>query len=202
VPLSLALVDGSDGRGAGRTAIGFSLLAPFRCDVTRLISQALMPRRLQCFPPATFAVHDMKIYLAGPLFTVAEREFNQRLAEGLTNKQYEVFLPQSVEQDTTSADEIFKRDRKEIDDAKVVLANMDGSDPDSGTCWECGYAYGRGKPIIVFRTDSRVAAGSKGPYNLMLTQSADIEIHLPSAKAKMEDLILKILDALKELTSA
>ena len=36
----------------------------------------------------------------------------------------------------------------------IVVANMDGSDPDSGTSWECGYAY-RKKPVILFRADFR-----------------------------------------------
>ncbi len=59
---------------------------------------------------------------------------------------------------------------------------MDGTDPNSGTCWECGYAY-RKKAIIVFRTDFRghqkilsdlpgLAEHNQAPYNLMLTESA------------------------------
>ena len=35
-----------------------------------------------------------------------------------------------------------------------VVANTDGPDPDSGTSWECGYAY-RKKPVILFPTDFR-----------------------------------------------
>ena len=65
-----------------------------------------------------------------------------------------------------------------IDWADVIVANMDGPDPDSGTCWECGYAY-RKKPIILFRTDFRAAhEPGKSPYNLMLTESADRVIEL------------------------
>jgi nucleoside 2-deoxyribosyltransferase len=60
-----------------------------------------------------------------------------------------------------------------VDWAEVVVANMDGPDPDSGTCWECGYAFGK-KPIIVFRTDFRAAdEPGKAPFNLMLSESAD-----------------------------
>ena len=61
---------------------------------------------------------------------------------------------------------------------------------DSGTCWECGYAY-RKKPVILFRTDCRGSDKIRGaceseeeddaPYNLMLTESATRRLDLPIA---------------------
>jgi nucleoside 2-deoxyribosyltransferase len=121
----------------------------------------------------------MKIYLAGPLFTTAEREFNTALAAALRACGHEVFVPQESEQHSMTPREIFVSDVRGIDWANVVVANMDGPDPDSGTCWECGYAYGK-KPILVFRTDFRAGAEHKdAPYNLMLTESADRRLDLP-----------------------
>ncbi len=74
---------------------------------------------------------------------------------------------------------IFAKDVEGIDWADVVVANMDGPDPDSGTCWECGYAYKK-KPVVVYRTDFRAADDPDiGPYNLMLTQSADVQLEFP-----------------------
>jgi nucleoside 2-deoxyribosyltransferase len=119
----------------------------------------------------------MKIYLAGPLFNTAERHFNSELTKLLREKGHEVWLPQEFEQS--------------IDWADVVVANMDGPDPDSGTCWECGYAY-RKKPVIVFRTDFRAGyrilgdlpdmeEQNEAPYNLMLTESATKHLELPFA---------------------
>ena len=96
----------------------------------------------------------MKIYLAGPLFSAAERNFNNELTRLLRNKGHEVWLPQEFEQRTMTANQIFAKDVEGIDWADVVVANMDGTDPDSGTSWECGYAY-RKKPVILFRTDFR-----------------------------------------------
>jgi nucleoside 2-deoxyribosyltransferase len=114
----------------------------------------------------------MKIYLAGPLFTVAERDFNARLAARLREGGHEVFVPQESEQRTMTARQIFESDVAGVDWAEVVVANMDGPDPDSGTCWECGYAF-RKKPIVVFRTDFRAAdEPGKAPFNLMLSESA------------------------------
>jgi nucleoside 2-deoxyribosyltransferase len=83
----------------------------------------------------------MKIYLAGPLFSAAERDFNARLTAMLRDMGHEVWLPQESEQETMTPKEIFEKDVEGIDWAEAVVANMDGTDPDSGTSWECGYAY-------------------------------------------------------------
>jgi nucleoside 2-deoxyribosyltransferase len=102
----------------------------------------------------------MRLYLdlAGPLFTTAEQEFNARLAALLRHAGYDVWLPQEHEQRDKSAREIFLKDVEGVDWADVVVANMDGPDPDSGTCWECGYAYRRNsKRIVLYRTDFRAA---------------------------------------------
>jgi nucleoside 2-deoxyribosyltransferase len=115
----------------------------------------------------------MRIYLAGPLFTCAEREFNSRLKYELAVLGRDVWLPQDEESPDKSAERIFADDIAAIDRSDVVVANMDGPDPDSGTCWECGYAYGRGKPYLVFRTDFRAAdKPGRGLFNPMLAASA------------------------------
>ena len=67
-----------------------------------------------------------------------------------------------------------------IDWADGLVAIMDGPDPDSGTSWEVGYAFGLKKSIVLVRTDIR-AAGSAGEYNPMLTQAATIRLDLPAA---------------------
>jgi len=141
----------------------------------------------------------MKIYLAGPLFTTAERDFNLGLAQRLRRAGHEVFLPQENEQRSKTATEIFAEDVAGIDGAEVVVANMDGPDPDSGTCWECGYAF-RKKPVIVFRTDFRAGdEPGKAPYNLMLTESATRRLDLALADA---DAVARSIDeALRSLPS-
>jgi nucleoside 2-deoxyribosyltransferase len=148
----------------------------------------------------------MKIYLAGPLFTTAERNFNNQLTGMLRDKGYEVWLPQAFEQMAMTPNEIFVKDVEGIDWADVVVANMDGSDPDAGTCWECGYAY-RKKPVILFRSDFRASrrvgvASEKeqedgAPYNLMLTESATRRLDLPrTAVASLADSIDQALQNL------
>lgn len=114
-----------------------------------------------------------KLYLAGPLFTVAERHFNAQLDNVLHHRfGYDVWLPQDHEPRDKTAKAIFLKDVEGIDWADIVVANMDGPDPDSGTCWEVGYSYGK-KPVILYRTDMRSASDFEGSaYNLMLSQSA------------------------------
>jgi len=141
----------------------------------------------------------MKIYLAGPLFSTAEREFNARLAALLRDKGHDVWLPQESEQRSMTARQIFDKDVEGVDWAEVVVANMDGPDPDSGTCWECGYAYKK-KPVVVFRTDFRAAdEPDKAPFNLMLTESADaclvLQFETTDGAAEQIDWALRSLSA-------
>ena len=120
----------------------------------------------------------MRIYLAGPLFTAAERAFNVRLRDLLMAAGHEIWLPQDHEPRDKSPAAIFGMDVEGIEWSEAIVANMDGADPDSGTCWECGYAYGK-KRIIVFRTDFRSAGEGETPFNLMLSESADYVLKLP-----------------------
>jgi nucleoside 2-deoxyribosyltransferase len=121
----------------------------------------------------------MKLYLAGPLFSAAERSWNAELTAALRGAGHEVFLPQEQEPGR-DAPGIFGTDVGGIDWADALVAFMDGPDPDSGTAWECGYAFGK-KPIVLLRTDFRTQAGSGAPYNAMLTESATIRLDLPFA---------------------
>lgn len=92
----------------------------------------------------------MKIYLAGPLFTQAERRWNRELAAALTRLKpdLEIILPQDVE--TMFRDgrpdfaAIFKRNVESIESSDAIVAILDRSDSDSGTSWECGYASPNG----------------------------------------------------------
>ena len=77
-----------------------------------------------------------------------------------------------------------------------VLANIifkhDGADADSGTCWKCGYAVAKGKPVILLRTDFRVS-GDTGGFNAMLYFSAaaiidDRESYLEKIAAAIESV--------------
>ena len=150
----------------------------------------------------------MKLYFAGPLFTTAERAWNAEVAAALRAAGHEIFLPQEREAGLDSpgpfpSDEgrlapagIFASDKAGIDAADGIVAIMDGPDPDSGTCWEVGYAYGIRMPIVLVRTDIR-STEDIGDYNAMLTQSATIRIDLPAASTAA--VIPAILEALERV---
>ena len=137
----------------------------------------------------------MKLYFAGPLFSAAERAWNAELAAGLRTGGHEIFLPQDQEPDRDAAG-IFATDVAGVDWADAVVAIMDGPDPDAGTAWEVGYAYGK-KPVVLVRTDMRSLTMSGAPYNAMLTGSATIRLDLPLAP--MAHVVAEVLDAVRRL---
>jgi nucleoside 2-deoxyribosyltransferase len=137
----------------------------------------------------------MRLYFAGPLFSAAERDWNAELATALRSGGHEVFLPQDKETGMDAAG-IFSTDVGGIDSADALVAIMDGPDPDAGTAWEVGYAYGK-KPIVLVRTDIRTQGGSSGPYNPMLSQAATIRLDLPFAP--MTRIVAEVLDALRRV---
>ena len=140
-----------------------------------------------------------RIYFAGPLFSAAERDWNATLAAALRGAGHEVFLPQEQEPGKEAAG-IFASDVGGIDWADGLVAIMDGADPDSGTCWEVGYAY-RKKPIVLVRTDMRRNAGIGGSgYNPMLTESATIRVD--AVAASIDRVAREVLDALARLEAA
>jgi nucleoside 2-deoxyribosyltransferase len=125
----------------------------------------------------------VKLYLAAPLFTTPEREFNVQLATRLRAAGHEVFVPQENPAAEPTGKAIFLKDLEGLDWADGVVAIMDGADPDSGTCWECGYAYATKKPVVLFRSDLRGSGDADDiPYNAMLIGAADahVEVRLGS----------------------
>src|SRR5688500_7742158 len=138
----------------------------------------------------------MKLYFAGPLFTTPERTWNAEVVGALRAAGHEVFLPQEQEPGKDAAG-IFATDRGGVDWADGLLALVDGPDPDSGTCWEVGYAYGNNKPIVLIRTDLRDLAGKAGRYNPLVAESATIRLDLPGISTA--EAITAILEALSAI---
>jgi nucleoside 2-deoxyribosyltransferase len=137
----------------------------------------------------------MKLYFAGPLFTTAARAWNAEVTASLRAAGHEVFLPQEKEPGK-DAQGIFAADVGAIDAAEGLIAVMDGLDPDSGTCWEVGYAHGTGKPIVLVRTDIRSLAGDAGMYNPVL-ESGTVRLDLPAASTTQ--VVSSVIDALGRL---
>jgi Nucleoside 2-deoxyribosyltransferase len=120
------------------------------------------------------ACKDVLVYLAGPLFSEAERRFNREVTHRLQALGFEVFLPQrdGVERDRPPYDTMapeerrramFELDRSRILDSDVFLIVLDGRVPDEGACVELGIAYcqkylQKGEKLLVgLHTDTRAA---------------------------------------------
>jgi len=107
-----------------------------------------------------------RIYIAGPLFSQAERNFNDYLSNFLEDMGFKTFLPQrdgyklsellsNGASKSSAMKKIFELDISEIKNSDIVLFIMDGRVPDEGACVEIGYAYALGKECIGLKTDSR-----------------------------------------------
>lgn len=132
--------------------------------------------RIMAMDVATFSHYH--VYMAAPLFSEAERAYNLSIEELLRNNYFEVYLPQQAGDDTdirTKGDQIqiFLKNLKALESADIIVANIDGADADSGTAWEMGYAFARGKQVIALRTDFR-RTGNHEKVNLMLEESATV----------------------------
>lgn len=97
----------------------------------------------------------MKIYLASPFFNDQELGYVKRAEQILIEKGFDLFSPRLHEcrdaevGSTQWAETLFRGDVAAIDDCDAVVLLYHGNYSDSGTAWECGYAFGKGKPVIV-----------------------------------------------------
>lgn len=114
------------------------------------------------------------IYFAAPLFTRGEIDFNQNLATGLREQGYKIYLPQEACAGITEPEQLYATCIRGLDGAGMVLIILDGTDADSGSCFEMGYAFAKGLPIVGVRNDFR-GSGEHMGLNLMLTHSC---VHL------------------------
>lgn len=98
------------------------------------------------------------IYMAGGLFSIAERRFNRALRDELEMLGYTVFLPQESEQnnrDVIDLRAIARDDQRGVYESEVTVVNCDGAMVDDGTALEAGMAIGKCRITVGYRTDFR-----------------------------------------------
>lgn len=143
----------------------------------------------------------MHVYLAGPLFTLAEQTFNLHLAQSIQNieSNLTLVLPQLKNKELQKSEhfthDIFEYCVDMVNQCHLLVAILDGADADSGTCIEMGLAYAQGKPIIGVRTDFR-SLEDRG-LNLMVSFSCSRLIWQPMDD--LDDLATEIVKAIKEV---
>jgi nucleoside 2-deoxyribosyltransferase len=88
----------------------------------------------------------LRVYLAGPFFTIAQRWLIEETRSALVGIGLDVFSP-FHDVGLGPANKVVAQDLKNLDEADVVLALVDGTD--SGTLFEIGYARKANTPVVV-----------------------------------------------------
>ncbi len=131
-----------------------------------------------------------KIYLAGfDVFYPDSVERGKRLKKLCEKYGFIGLYPLDNECDT--AEEIFSANTEMIKNCDIIMANVNcfrGNEPDSGTCFELGFAYALGKKLYCYTDDNRTLRQKIGdfdsegfcvedfgfPVNLMLAVPSEI----------------------------
>lgn len=146
----------------------------------------------------------MKIYIAAPLFNLAEKRFNLEVDAALRAAGYDTYLPQrdggeaaplvrqGFDEDTVRR-RLFAADVTAVRTCDALVFVLDGRVPDEGGCVELGMAYAWNKPCFALQTDCRRFGGTDS-NNLMIDYAVDrqaahtiddmislLQHHLPTA---------------------
>ena len=123
----------------------------------------------------------MKVYIAAPLFSSAEKKENEEVDCILKLCGHETYLPQRDGGCFTDLPDyingrpkevvLHEKDIMALEWCDILLFVFDGRVPDEGACFELGYAYAKGKHCVGFKTDTRSLVD--GCDNLMLFVSVE-----------------------------
>lgn len=115
--------------------------------------------------PITRDQERCKLYLAGPLFSLAERTFNHNVKK-LLLPYFDVYLPQEDGgllvnmvkaglPEQLASQKVFDIDVRAMNECDLLLVILDGRSVDEGAAFELGYAYAQGKKCYGLKTDPR-----------------------------------------------
>lgn len=145
----------------------------------------------------------MKVYFAGPLFTVYERDYISKCAVQLRQKGWDVFVPHentsppAPDDKRSIAKRCLDKDFSEIASSNAILALINGTEVDDGTAAEIGIFHAlmktdaTKKGIVALHDDWRTKFGGEGkPLNLFvagcLQQSGKICYNLEDAMQQLQ----------------
>ncbi|MDE2362982.1 MAG: nucleoside 2-deoxyribosyltransferase [Hyphomicrobiales bacterium] len=152
-----------------------------------------------------------RVYLAGPLgFSELGRLGLAKLADLLGQSGYVVVDPFALtpqedidrvsrlpsleaQRDAwrTLSLEIGRANREAIDACDLIVAVLDGPDVDSGAAAEIGYAFARGKRIVGYRGDFRLAADNIGS-----TVNLQVEYFIRASGGEIASSLSELMSAL------
>ena len=135
------------------------------------------------FPVWAESPGKVRTYLAGPLgFSEVGRKFQYEVLVPALEQNGAIVIDPWKLTDKKRIDEVIslplgdekvaawralnlvigRNNAEAIDSCELIVAILDGTDVDSGTAAEIGYAFGKGKRIIGYRGDFRLSADNEG----------------------------------------
>lgn len=122
----------------------------------------------------------MKVYIAAPLYSQGEKDFNLKIDTLIRSWGYDTFLPQrdggivalmpDIVEGMPKEEYVFKTDIKNMADSDVFLFLLDGRVPDEGACVALGNSYANHKHCVGYKTDIRSLCGDD---NLMIKMALE-----------------------------
>ena len=109
----------------------------------------------------------MKVYIASGWWSEQQEQARVQMITACKSAEIKVYSPKDdflYIKGQTDPSEVFEENIKQIDACNFILAST--VDKDMGVLFECGYAFSVSKPILYYWP------GGKGPFNLMLSQTA------------------------------
>ncbi len=151
----------------------------------------------------------MNIYLAAPLFSQQERQYNRRLAARIQERlpHAVMVLPQDFRagpaggsyNDRRHLQVVYKHCMEAVREADILLALLDGADADSGVAFEVGFARALDKPVLGVRTDFRQLQ-VKG-LNVMLAEGCTEVLCHFSFDENLDHLVEAIITRIEKLAA-
>ena len=132
-------------------------------------------------------------YIAGPLFTPAERKYLEEIEKAVSECGYETYLPHRDAglflAGINESKKFFDKDSEKIKESNVVIAVLNGADVDSGTAWEIGFAYSNGIKIFGILDDTRkISVNALNP--MIVNSMTKIVKNVEELKQNLKDSII------------
>lgn len=134
-------------------------------------------------------------YLASPFFKNKEIHVYDEVIKILKEKGYDLFIPRDHEvknawgkPNAEWARDVFIADLNALNKAEIVFVINHGMYSDSGTAWECGYAYAKEKMVVNILIDTMQKDKS---FSLMMINGADMTIPLELLESVDIDKLLE-----------
>lgn len=134
-----------------------------------------------------------QIYIAGALFTPAQRARLEEIESVCRSVGLETYLPHRdaglFDRDDSTPEAVFKQDMEAVDDSDYLLTVLNGPPFDSGTAWELGYAHARGIPAVGFVEDERVFDVDRQLNPMLVGSVRCVASSLDELEASLKELI-------------